>query len=191
MGLAIVNTFRYGEKMEEKNNRQTWLRAGLQLLATQGPERLRIMSIAEELGVTKGSFYWHFKNLDDYHCALIEEWERSDTQQAIAFVESMTGDANAKLQCWITGASMSDLHLAKALRTWSMSHPLVKEVQARVDQQRINYLSKLLHDVGWSADQAATLGQWTYWAFIGFSSQEEPTITDQQLALIFHVLKPD
>ena len=190
MPLVIVNTFRYGAIMDEKNNRQTWLNAGLQTLAQQGPQHLRIMTIANELGVTKGSFYWHFKNLEDYHCALIEEWERCDTQQAIAFVDQISGDAQAKLRCWITGASMSDFKLAKAIRTWSMSHPLVSQVQARVDLQRSRYLSKLLRDVGWLAEEAETLGNWTYWAFIGFSNQAEPTISDKQLTLILDVLSP-
>ena len=190
LSLAIVNTFRYGDMMDEKNTRQTWLDAGLQMLAQQGPEHLRIMTIAAKMGVTKGSFYWHFKNLDEYHCALIEEWERCDTQQAIAFVDNMSGDAHAKLRCWITGASMSDFKLAKAIRIWSMSHSLVSEVQTRVDQQRTRYLCKLLREVGWQPEEADTLGNWTYWAFIGFSNQPDPSIDEKQLQLILAVLKP-
>lgn len=160
------------------------------MLAQQGAERVRIMPIAEELSVTKGSFYWHFKNLDEYHVSLIQEWERRDTLQAIAFVESMQGDAQSKLQCWITGASMSDFHIAKAIRAWSISNPMIAEVQSRVDQKRIDFLKKLLREVGWPKEDADTLANWTYWAFIGFSTLPEPAISNKQLKLILEILSP-
>ena len=176
--------------MNEKINRQNWLDAGLRMLAQQGPDRVRIMPIAEELGVTKGSFYWHFKNLEEYHGALIAEWERRDTLQAIEFVENMQGDAQSKLHCWIAGASMSDFKLTKAIRAWSMSNHVIADAQTRVDAKRIDFLKKLLREVGWSKDEAETLANWTYWAFIGFSTLAEPSISDQQLKLILRVLKP-
>jgi AcrR family transcriptional regulator len=188
--LAIVNTFGYGGDMNEKINQQNWLDAGLGTLAEHGPERVRIMPIAEELGVTKGSFYWHFKNLEEFHSALIAEWEHRDTMQAIEFVDSMPGDAQAKLQFWITGASGSDFRLVKAIRAWSMSNPLIAEVQTRVDAKRIDFLKKLLREVGWPKDDAETLANWTYWAFIGFSTLPEPFVSNKQLKLILQVLRP-
>lgn len=188
--LAIVNTFGYGDEMDDRINQQNWLDAGMKMLAQQGPERVRIMTIADELGVTKGSFYWHFKNLEEYHCALIKEWERRDTLQAIEFVENMSGDAQSKLQCWIAGASASDFKLTKAIRAWSMSNPMVAEVQARADANRIDFLKKLLRNVGWQKEDAETMANWTYWAFIGFSTLAEPSINNKQLNLILQVLSP-
>jgi AcrR family transcriptional regulator len=188
--IAIVNTLRYGVNMEDKLNRQQWLTAGLQTLANEGPEGLRIMPIALQLGVTKGSFYWHFKNLDDYQAALLDEWERCYTQEAIHWIESEGKDPAEKLRTWITGAAYADFKLDRAVRSWALTKPTVQEVRARVDNDRIDYLTKLLRGVGWSKDEAVTLGHWTYWAWIGYATLGGPITTDKQLKLILSILKP-
>ncbi|WP_409567793.1 TetR family transcriptional regulator [Rugamonas sp. DEMB1] len=52
--------------MDERLNRQAWIDAGLGKLAEDGPQSLKVMGIAQHLGVTKGSFYWHFADLQAY-----------------------------------------------------------------------------------------------------------------------------
>ena len=176
--------------MDDKLNRQRWLTAGLQALANEGPEGLRIMPIAEQLGVTKGSFYWHFKNLDEYQAALLEEWEKSYTQEAIHCLENDKADPASKLRIWITGAAYADFKLDRAIRSWSLNNPAVREVRARVDQDRIDYLTKLLREVGWSKDEALTLAQWTYCAWVGYATLDGATTTEKQLRLILSILTP-
>jgi AcrR family transcriptional regulator len=188
--VAIVNTVRYGVVMDEKLNRQRWLTAGLQALAEVGPEGLRIMPIAEQLGVTKGSFYWHFKNLKDYQTAVLAEWERCYTGDAIQCLENDRLDSKEKLRTWIVGAAYSDFRLERAIRTWSLHNAAVREVRARVDTDRINYLAKLLRAVGWSRDEAQTLGQWTYCAWIGYTTLDDASIAEKQLKLILTILLP-
>jgi len=176
--------------MDEKKNSENWLDAGLQALAQTGPEGLRIMSIAKQLGVTKGSFYWHFKDLEAYRQALIEHWELRHTRDAIECVESLGGDAATKLCYWLTGAAASDLALARAIRSWALTHRGVQEVQTRVDQQRIDYLISLLRNLGWADAEARTLGRWSYWAFVGYSTLTGPPVTEKEIGLILSVLMP-
>jgi AcrR family transcriptional regulator len=176
--------------MDERKNRQSWLDAGLQTLASEGPQGLRIMPVAARLGVTKGSFYWHFKGLEEYQAALLEEWEQCHTQAAIDCVEKIDGDAATKLRIWITGSTTADFSLARAIRTWSLTDERVREVQKRVDEKRIDYLGKLLRGIGWSKGDAAMLGQWTYWAWIGYSTMDDSVATDKQINLILSILMP-
>jgi AcrR family transcriptional regulator len=189
-GLANVNTFRYGSAMDEKQDRQSWLNAGLQALANAGPEGLRIMPIAEQLGVTKGSFYWHFKNLETYQAALLEEWEQGHTQEAIECVESTGGDGHAKLRKLFMGSAVSDLKLGRAIRSWSLTHSGARDVQARVDQKRIAYLAHLLRAKGWPEQDAQTLAHWSYWAFTGYATVDGPPVTASQLELVLQILTP-
>lgn len=188
--FAFVNTLRYGINMDEKRNRQSWLDAGLQALAEKGPDGVRIMPIAEQLGVTKGSFYWHFKNLEVYESALLEEWEQSHTQAAIECVDNIDGDAALKLRYWITGSLGANFMLDRAIRSWSLTNQKAREVHTRVDQKRIDYLAKLLRGSGWSKDEAMSLGQWTYWAWIGYSTLDGPAASDKQVKLILSILEP-
>lgn len=176
--------------MDDKLNRQRWLTAGLQALANEGPEGLRIMPIAEQLRVTKGSFYWHFNNLNEYQAALLEAWEKSYTQEAIHCLENDKADPASKLRTWITGAAYVDFKLDRAIRSWSLNNPAVQEVRARVDQDRIDYLAKLLKAVGWSKDEALTLAQWTYCAWVGYAMLEGASTTEKQLRLILSILTP-
>lgn len=189
--FAFVNTLRYGGGMDEKLNRQRWLAAGLQTLAEAGPEALRIMPIAEQLQVTKGSFYWHFKNLEDYRTAVLDEWERHYTGDAIASLDHDGIEPREKLRTWIVGATYADLRLERAVRSWSLNNAAVTAVRRRVDAKRIAFLIKLLRDVGWSPDAAQTLGQWGYCAWLGYATLDELTFTDQQLKLILSRLMPD
>jgi AcrR family transcriptional regulator len=188
--VAFVNTFWYGGEMEEKKNRQSWLNAGLKALASEGPDGLRIMLIAEQLGVTKGSFYWHFKNLEEYQLAVLEEWEQSHTQEIIECVEHAGGDAQTKLRNLFAGTISADFSLSRAIRSWSLTHPGVREVQQRVDQKRIDYVAKLLRGIGWSKEDAATLGRWGYCAFIGHATLNGPPVTEKQLNLILKTMLP-
>jgi AcrR family transcriptional regulator len=188
--FALVNTLRYGGGMDDKLNRQRWLVAGLQALAEGGPEALRIMPIAEQLQVTKGSFYWHFKNLEDYRTAVLEEWERYYTGDAIASLDHDRIEPGEKLRTWIVGATYADLRLERAVRSWSLNNPAVTKVRQRVDAERMDFLVKLLRGVGWSAEEARTLGQWAYCAWLGYATLDDVVFTDHQLKLILSRLIP-
>ena len=176
--------------MDKKLNRQRWLAAGLETLAGQGPEGLRIMPIALQLGVTKGSFYWHFQNLEAYQSALLEEWETLYTQEGIRFLENDNSDAPTKLRTWITGAAYADVKLDRAIRSWSLNNQAVREVRARVDADRIACLIKLLRGVGWSKEEALALGEWTYCAWVGYATLDRAAATEKQIKLILTLLTP-
>src|SRR5271170_6768737 len=95
--LAPVNTPRYGSDMSDsKMSRESWFDAGFERLAAHGPQGLRIMAIAKDMGVTKGSFYWHFKDLREYRTALLAEWERRFTEDNIVQVDRAGGDIAAR-----------------------------------------------------------------------------------------------
>jgi AcrR family transcriptional regulator len=189
--FAFVNTVRYGGGMDDKLNRQRWLTAGLQALAEAGPEALRIMPIAEQLQVTKGSFYWHFKNLGDYQTAVLDEWERHYTGEAIACLDHDRIEPREKLRTWIVGAAYADLRLERAVRSWALHNPAVGKVRQRVDAERIGFLVKLLCGVGWPPDTARTLGQWAYCAWLGYATLDEIAFTEQELKLILGRLMPE
>lgn len=188
--FAFVNTVRYGVGMDDKLNHQHWLNAGLQALAVQGLQGLRIMQIAQQLGVTKGSFYWHFSSLEAYQAALLEEWELRHTQQIIQYVQAQGGNALAKLRNLMTVTVGADPRLAKALRAWADTHPQAQAAQARVDHKRLVYLAGLLAALGWPQDQAQTYARWMYCALVGHFSLQGPPIEAEQIDLILATVVP-
>src|SRR5258708_21900676 len=55
-----------------------WIQAGFAILAEEGMKALKIDRLCRRLGVTKGSFYWHFTwhftGIAGYRAALVQAW---------------------------------------------------------------------------------------------------------------------
>jgi AcrR family transcriptional regulator len=125
----------------------TWIDEGLRCLARGGPDAVRIESLAKQLGVTKGGFYWHF----DDRRALLEEmldtWERASIDEVIERVESEGGDARARLRRLFALASSSEarglLRTDLAVRDWARRDRTVAERLRRVDNRRMEYMRSL------------------------------------------------
>jgi AcrR family transcriptional regulator len=134
--------------------RSSWIEEGLRALAAGGPDAVRIELLAQELGVTKGGFYWHF----DDRRALLEEildaWERASVDEVIARVESEEGDARAKLRRLSALAASGDdpLRTDLAVRDWARREPAVAERLRRVDNRRVAYLRTLFGALSADAD---------------------------------------
>lgn len=77
--------------------RADWIKAALKLLVAEGESAVRITRLSEALGVTRGSFYWHFKDRADLLDALLETWERRNTLAIVTAVEEASDLAAAVL----------------------------------------------------------------------------------------------
>jgi len=127
--------------------RTSWIEEGLQALGVGGPDAVRIETLAQALGVSKGGFYWHF----DDRRALLEEmldaWERVVIDEAINRVESEGGDARAKLQRLFALASSREARglgsIDLAVRDWARRDKAVAKRLRRVDNRRMEYMRSL------------------------------------------------
>src|ERR1700759_3552223 len=75
-----------------------WIQAGFAILADGGPNALRVDRLCERLGVTKGSFYWHFADLATYRTALIEAWGSLQDQDRQRFETSPDVEPRQRLK---------------------------------------------------------------------------------------------
>ena len=191
--LEFVNTLRYGCRMDERLNQQAWLDAGLTKLAEEGPQSLKVMGIAQYLGVTKGSFYWHFSDLQAYKGALLQEWESKHTHDLIQQAGRASSDARVKLRFLLTTALAQKSALGSAIRAWALTDEHVAQAQNRVDQDRLSYVTQVLHEMGWPAADAAALARWIYYAVIGYFNTAGDTLSERDMDLylaMFDVVPP-
>jgi AcrR family transcriptional regulator len=127
--------------------RTSWIDEGLRALGVGGPDAVRIETLAQALGVTKGGFYWHF----DDRRALLEEmldaWERVSVDEVIERVESEGGDARAKLGGLFAIGTSSEvrglLRIDLAVRDWARRDKAVAKRLRRVDKRRMDYMRSL------------------------------------------------
>jgi AcrR family transcriptional regulator len=127
--------------------RTSWIEEGLRALGVGGPEAVRIETLAQALGVTKGGFYGHF----DGRGALLEEmlvaWERVMIDEVIEHLEGEGGDARAKLRQLFALASSREarglMKIDLAIRDWARRDKAVAKRLRRVDNRRMEYMRSL------------------------------------------------
>ncbi|MEQ6249064.1 TetR/AcrR family transcriptional regulator [Sulfitobacter sp. HNIBRBA3233] len=124
---------------------EKWITAGFLALAQKGPSALAAEPLARQLGTTKGSFYWHFKDVPAYHAALLREWHAAALADVLDLLRS-DGPADARLRQF--GRSILDDPAEAALRVWAHSDKTVATTLAEVDAERLIYLEHLLKQAG-------------------------------------------
>jgi AcrR family transcriptional regulator len=151
----------------QKLDRQQWISVGLQVLAESGIDDVRVEPIAKLMNVTKGSFYWHFKNRDDLLSAILQEWVNTETHGLIDRVESIGGDATIKLLHLFEFATQINGRLENAMRGWAIRDPLVATMVLTVDCDRLAYTKKLFLAVGFNPFEAEIRAQMAYFSLVG------------------------
>ena len=123
--------------------RQAWIEAAQQALGAGGPEAVRVEALAASLGVSKGGFYWHFKDRQALLDEMLDSWEKAMVEDVIAVVESTPAEGRAKLQQLFELASTVDFAVELALRDWARRNREVAKRLRRVDSRRMEYLRSL------------------------------------------------
>jgi AcrR family transcriptional regulator len=127
--------------------RSRWIEAGLEALATSGPDAVRIEPLAQALGVTKGGFYWQFDNRGALLEELLDTWEQTLVDEVIERVEAEGGDARRKLRHLFSlagGGEVRGLMRAElAIRDWARRDAGVGDRLRRVDNRRMDYMRGL------------------------------------------------
>ncbi len=125
--------------------RDNWIDAGLRSLAAGGPDAVRVESLAQELGVSKGGFYWHFSDRNRLLEEMLDRWEHVMVDAVIEQVEAKGGDAATRLRrLFGLGASVDDLLAVElAIRDWARRDADVAARVLRVDNRRMGYLRGL------------------------------------------------
>lgn len=142
-------------RASERLHRDDWLNAGLTALRDQGPEALKAEPLARAMGTTKGSFYWHFADVPDFHRALLAMWE-DNAQTALSEAQSGAGTAASRLRHTAQGLT-DQAEGDAALRAWARSHEGAADTLARIDAARLEILHDLLSDVGVSNPEMARI----------------------------------
>lgn len=125
-----------------RTSRDDWTDAGLRSLAECGSAAVRVETLAAQLGVTKGGFYFHFADRQALLDAMLERWEEQSVDQGIEQVRDAGGDARDRLQSLfrLAGSSKPLLEVEIAVRDWARRDPAVAERVVRVDQRRLDFL---------------------------------------------------
>jgi AcrR family transcriptional regulator len=145
-------------RTKQRLTEEDWFLAGLRALAREGPSALQAESLARELKTTKGSFYWHFKDLLEYQKRLIGYWEERAFEGVIEQLNpSSTPRERLEHLCMLaTGLrdpSYGGAAIEPALRAWALSSTDAAIAVTKMDSRRLAYLKLLCKESGIKSPQ--------------------------------------
>jgi AcrR family transcriptional regulator len=152
-----------------------WVDAGIELLADEGLAAVKIDRLCKQLGVTKGSFYWHFADLAAFLAALAERWGELRDARKAAFAEIAEVEPRARV------AEMMELlldpgewSLERAVREWARTDESVRDRVNRSDKWVFAEVRRALLELGFDKEDADIRARGLFFVGVGFIHAAEP-----------------
>ena len=140
--------------------RKDWIDAAIEMMAEDNIEALRVDTLAERLGVTKGSFYWHFKGREDLLFSVLEAWRLQMTSQIRSLIADTSGTPWERIErlLRIAISARPDVPggpFEVTLRDWARRDAKVALIVREVDNARFDFARQLYRDAGLSEADAS------------------------------------
>ena len=145
-----------------------WEQGALDLIAAHGVGAVTVESLAKQLGVTKGSFYWHFPTREALLKAAFDRWEKLSTDKFIEEVAPIADPRERLRELFRRTGHGAKAHVIYSALLRSLDHPMVHPVIARVTRQRTDFLTEAYRQIGMSDELAAYRARLAYAAYVGF-----------------------
>ncbi len=158
-----------------KVTHQDWLKFARDVLVNEGVGEIKILDLAERMGVSRSSFYWYFQDRSDLMNALLAEWEDRNTAQIVAHcqmpAETITHGLCNFFRCFIDPGKF-DRGLDFAVREWSRRDPELRERVDAADADRIEAVIKLYEQFGYEPQDADARARILYFMQLGYHALE-------------------
>lgn len=146
---------------------QSWIEQGFKALKNEGLNKFSVEAMANQAGITKGSFYWHFRDRETFFKAIVDNW--LERQHAIIEDFSQHGHSDPKQQLW--DIMQYILHKNTdhdiAMRSWVQHYDYAHLAVKQIDRIRIEYLQKLFRKMGLDKDKAKLRAHMLYFYQVG------------------------
>ncbi|MCG7492175.1 TetR/AcrR family transcriptional regulator [Thalassobius sp. Cn5-15] len=159
----------------DRQSEADWLQAAYELLTEAGVDAVKIMPLAKRLGVSRTSFYWHFKDRDALLEAMVKRWEQKNTGNLIArteaYAESIAEAVFNLFDCWIDD-DLFDAPLDLAIRNWARNDADLGQRVDQADSCRKEALKAMFLRFGFDATQSEVRALTVLYAQVGYISMQ-------------------
>ncbi|MGV8940374.1 MAG: TetR/AcrR family transcriptional regulator [Lysobacter sp.] len=145
-----------------------WAQAAIDLIAEQGVSAVAVEPLARRLGVTKGSFYWHFPSRDALLIAALERWEKMEQETVFGQLEAVADPRDRLRALFSMVAHEYKAHIIYSELLKALDHPAVQPVIGRVSERRLEYLTASFRQAGLGRIDAQNRARLAYAAYVGF-----------------------
>jgi AcrR family transcriptional regulator len=129
---------------------QDWIHVARTRLAAEGIDSVRVEVLCRDLGVSKGSFYWHFRDREDLLHALLSQWQKAEEDW---FKEAQSHERSAAAR-WARlverGAQPDRIRFEAAIRAWARQDDRVAKRVAGVERNQREHIAGILREIGFT-----------------------------------------
>ena len=169
--------------------RAQWLHAALESLRKGGVAGVRVERLAVELGITKGSFYWHFRNREELLEALLEHWSREMTDVEFERIEALKAGLAGRLLALAEDVLEKGMgRYDPAIRAWARTDRKVAAAVAQVDRRRVRALTGFFEQGGFKAAEARIRARLFYTFLLGEPQVRAPAREPGELGRMVQIL---
>jgi AcrR family transcriptional regulator len=139
------------KKSDPRLSQQDWLENALTVLSKKGRAGLSIKDLSAALGVSRGSFYWHFKDRNHFVHALLEYWYEEYSAGAPAAIGRDSGSAEERLMRLMR--LVHDHELTRhdlTMRTLAIRDPQFSRSVRKADRFRLDFIKSLFVEMGFT-----------------------------------------
>jgi len=169
-----------------KVTREDWLNVAMDVLISDGVEKVKVLTIAERLDVSRSSFYWYFKGRQDLLDSLLELWEATNTaaivRQTKLPAKTITQACYNFFKCFID-PNLFNSALDFAVRDWAKRSGKVRRILDQSDQTRISAIEEVFRHFGYDETDALTRARILYYMQTGYNAAELNEPIETRLAL--------
>lgn len=158
-------------KSSLRMSKADWIEAAMRLLVAEGPEALRVDRLCVMLGITKGSFYWHFQNRDALIEAMAADWQERRPVAALAEA-ARNGHTPAEQLDYLSQGFWRDdiVHFDAAMRAWGVSEPRIRAAVAATDRRMVAHVRSLFEAMGATPAEASARALILFYCSVGISA---------------------
>jgi len=136
-----------------------WIRAATELLIHRSIDAVRVDVLAKIMEVTRGSFYWHFKDREDLLNRVLLSWQDAQTEQIIARYRKQGVQAEDLIRELVElpfhgRAALKGASVELAIRAWARRDEMARRVVDAVDAKRLVYLQECFGELGFAEPDA-------------------------------------
>lgn len=151
---------------------ETWIDAATEVLVNEGIDHVRVDVLAQQLGMTRGSFYWHFKGREELLRSVLQAWRLRATEALSARLESAHTDPREQLRDlislpWRGRSAARAARIELAIRAWARRDDMAAHAVREADESRIGYIAQVFSALGFTIMDARRRAYVLYSAMLG------------------------
>jgi AcrR family transcriptional regulator len=162
--------------------RADWIGTAVEALARDGLRAVAVEPLAERLGATKGSFYWHFRDRNALLQAAVEHWEATVIDESITHLDEIADPLERHAATVeMLNASPKDVKIFLVL-LWNADHPVIGPAVDRIVRKRMAFSQRLREQAGLSPEQAeqSSLHAYSVWLGLQLLRQAVPSLVPNE-----------